>query len=151
MLIREAGILLHGLPVAFNSYHRASKDDADLFRAGGIISGLLSFAECVMSPVEYFESEKYSIVFKKGQIEDSNGKEKNVVAFIVLDKDERIDKYLRKTILPLLKRMLKKFISQYNGSNLYEVNKYKPFKKTINKLFSTGTLTFEEKVISLLS
>ena len=151
MLIREAGILLHGLPLTFTSYHRASKDNADLFRASGIISGLLSFAECIMSPIEYFESDKYSIVFKKGKIEDLNGIEKEIVVFIVLDKDERLDKYLRRTILPLLKRMLKKFISQYNGSNLNEVDQFEPFEKKFNKLFGTGTQTFEEKVVSLLS
>jgi len=112
---------------------------------------LLSFAECLMEPVEYFESDKYSIVFKKGLIKDLFRDVQEIVAFIVLDKDYRLEKYLRRTILPLLERLLKKFVIQFDGCNLTKVGQFEPFSKTINKIFSTGTQTLEEKVISLLS
>ena len=151
MLIREAGILFHGIPIIFTSYHRASKEETNLVCSSGLLSGLLGFAECLMEPVEYFESDKYSIVFKKGNVKDLNHEEQEIVAFIVLDKDYRLEKYLHRTILPLLETLLRKFISQFTGSNLLKVGQFEVFKKTINKIFSTGTQTFEEKVVSLLT
>ncbi len=149
MLIREAGILFHGIPIIFTSYHRASKDQTNLVCSSGLMSGLLSFAECLMEPVEYFESDKYSIVFKKGIIKDLFRNLQEIVAFIVLDKDYRLEKYLHKTVLPLLEKLLQKFISQFNGCNLTKVGQFEVFRQTINKIFGTGTQTLEEKVVSL--
>ena len=83
-------------------------------------------------------------------MEDFYGKEQEVLAFLVLDKDNRLEKYLNKTILPLLERLLKKFTSEYIGSKITEVAQFEPFKKIIDKIFGSGTQTFEEKVISLL-
>jgi len=151
MLIREAGILFHGIPIIFTSYHRASKQKTNLVCSSGLMSGLLSFAECLMEPVEYFESDKYSIVFKKGLIKDLFRDVQEIVAFIVIDKDYRLEKYLHKTILPLLEKLLKKFVSQYDGCNLTKVGQFEPFKRILNKIFGTGTQTLEEKVISLLT
>ena len=150
MLIREAGIIFNGIPVIFASYHRASKEKTDLVCSSGLMSGLLTFAECLMAPIEYFESSNYSIIFKKGKMEDFYGKEQEVLAFLVLDKDERLEKYLNKTINPLLERLLKKFTSKFIGCKITEMAQFEPFKKTIDKLFGTGTLTLEEKVQSLL-
>ncbi|MHA2182946.1 MAG: hypothetical protein ACXAAH_16120 [Promethearchaeota archaeon] len=149
MLIREAGIIFNGIPVIFASYHRASKEKTDIICSSGLMSGLLTFAECLMAPIEYFESSKYSIIFKKGRMNDFYGKDQEVLAFLVLDKDERLEKYLYKTIFPLLERLLKKFISEYKGCKITEVAQFETFKKVIDKLFGTGTLTFEEKVVSL--
>jgi hypothetical protein len=151
MLIREAGILFHGIPIIFTSYHRASKDETNLVCSSGLMSGLLSFAECLMEPVEYFESDKYSIVFKKGIIKDMFRDVQEIVAFMVIDKDPRLEKYLKKTIQPLLDKLLKCFISDFNGCNLTKVGQFETFKQTLNKIFGTGTQTLEEKVISLLA
>ena len=150
MLIREAGIIFNGIPVIFASYHRASKEKADLICSSGLMSGLLTFAECLMAPIEYFESSKYTIVFKKGIMQDYYGKEQEILSFLVIDKDDRLEKYLDRTIKPLLDKLLKKFILEFNGCKVTEVAKFEPFKKTIDKLFGTGTLTLEEKVISFL-
>ena len=151
MLIREAGIIRQGLPIIFATYHRASREQIDLICTSGCMSGLLSFAECLMSPIEYFESSKYSIIFKKGDIEDNEARIEELIAFIVLDKDYRLEKYLHRSILPLLEKLLKKFTSRYNGSNFTEAKQFDSFRSTIDKIFGSGTLTFEEKVVSLLT
>ncbi|MFW9873736.1 MAG: hypothetical protein ACFFG0_11580 [Candidatus Thorarchaeota archaeon] len=150
MLIREAGIIFNGIPVIFASYHRASKEKTDLICSSGLMSGLLTFAECLMAPIEYFESSKYTIVFKKGLMQDFYGKTQEILSFLVVDKDDRLEKYLNKTIKPLLDKLLKKFIIEYKGCKVTEVAKFEPFKKTIDKIFGTGTQTLEEKVVSLL-
>ncbi|TKJ23585.1 MAG: hypothetical protein CEE43_02685 [Promethearchaeota archaeon Loki_b32] len=150
MLIREAGILFQGLPIIFKSYHRASKEKINLICTSGLMSGLLTFAECLMEPVEYFESSKYTIIFKKRKIIDYFSIEQEVVAFLVIDKDERLEKYLHKTVFPLLEKLLKKFTSQFKGCNFTKAKQFEKFKRTLNILFGTGTLTFEEKVASIL-
>ena len=150
MLIREAGIIFNGIPVIFASYHRASKEKTDLICSSGLMSGLLTFAECLMAPIEYFESSKYTIVFKKGIMEDFYGKQQEILSFIVIDKDDRLEKYLNRTIKPLLDRLLNKFTSEFNGCKVTEVGKFEPFRRTIDKIFGTGTQTLEEKVVSLL-
>jgi len=151
MLIREAGIIRQGLPIIFATYHRASREQVDFTGTSGFMSGLLSFAECLMTPIEYFESSRYSIIFKKGNIEDNEGIIEEIIAFIVLDKDYRLEKYLHKTILPLLERLLKKFISRFNGSNFTKAKQFDSFRYTIDKIFGSGTLTLEEKVASLIT
>lgn len=104
-----------------------------------------------MEPIEYFESDKYSIIFKKGTIRDFFGDLQEIIAYIVIDKDERLEKYLNKTIFPLLKKILKKFISHFNGCNLTKSNQFESFKNILDKLFNVSTLTFEERVVSLLT
>lgn len=151
MLIREAGIIRQGLPIIFAAYHRASREQVDFIGTSGFMSGLLSFAECLMTPIEYFESSQYSIIFKKGNVKDNEGKIEEIVAFIILDKDYRLEKYLHKTILPLLERLLKKFISRFNGSNFTKAKQFESFRNTIDKIFGSGTLTLEEKVASLIT
>ncbi|MBY8989783.1 MAG: hypothetical protein KGD58_03430 [Candidatus Lokiarchaeota archaeon] len=150
MLIREAGIIFNGIPVIFASYHRASKEKTDLICSSGLMSGLLTFAECLMAPIEYFESSKYTIVFKKGIMEDFYGRKQDILSFMVIDKDDRLEKYLNRTIKPLLDKLLTKFVAEYNGCKVTEVAKFEPFRKTIDKIFGTGTQTLEEKVVSLL-
>ncbi|MFX1325096.1 MAG: hypothetical protein ACFE8N_09065 [Promethearchaeota archaeon] len=149
MLIREAGIIFNGIPVIFASYHRASKDSTDLICSSGLLSGLITFAECLMQPIEYVESSKYTVIFKKGNMLDFYGKKQDILAFIVIDKDIRLEKYLDRTIKPLLEKLLNKFISEFKGCKITEVAKFEPFRKTIDKIFGTGTQTLEEKVVSL--
>jgi len=150
MLIREAGIIFNGIPVVFVSYHRASKENTDLICSSGFMTGILTFAECLMQPIEYFESSKYTIIFKKGIMQDFYGKNREILSFLVMDKDDRLEKYLDRTIKPILDKLLKRFISEYNGCKVNEVAKFEPFKKTIDKIFGTDTQTLEEKVSSLL-
>ncbi len=83
-------------------------------------------------------------------MEDFYGKEQEVLAFLVLDKDDRLEKYLDKTVKPLLEKLLEKFTSTFIGRKITEVAQFEPFKLAIDKIFGSGTQTFEEKVVSLL-
>jgi hypothetical protein len=150
MLIREAGIIFNGMPIIFSSYHRASKEQTDLICSSGLLSGLFTFAECLMEPIEYFETGRFTIVFRTSEIKDFYGEEQEILSFIVIDKDERLEKYLNRTIKPLLDTLLKKFITHYNGQRLNDAAIFEPFKATIDKIFGMGTMTLEEKVLTLL-
>ncbi|MFX0001744.1 MAG: hypothetical protein ACFE9Q_14550 [Candidatus Hodarchaeota archaeon] len=151
MLIREAGILFQGIPIIFAPFHRASKIKTNLICSSGLLNGLLGFAECLMEPVEYFESDNYSLVFKKKNIIDLYKEKKEILAYIVLDKDFKLDEYLHKSILPLLNRLLKKFISKFSGYNLFKVSQFENFEKDIRKIFGVNTQTLQERVEALLA
>ncbi len=151
MLVREAGILIQGVPIIFTSFHRASKKKTNLVCSSGLLSGLLGFAECLMEPIEYFESNQFSVIFKKKNIIDFFKMDQEILAYIVLDKDIRIDKYLHKTILPLLEKLLKKFISKFTGSNLYKVSQFENFEKNIKRILGVNTQTLLERLNTLLA
>jgi hypothetical protein len=103
-----------------------------------------------MEPIEYFETGKFTLVFRTSMIEDFYGEEQEILSFLVLDKDDRLEKYLNRTIKPLLNSLLKKFISKYNGCRLNDAAIFEPFRATIDKIFGMGTMTLEEKVLTLL-
>ncbi|MHA2394465.1 MAG: hypothetical protein ACXAEX_21205 [Promethearchaeota archaeon] len=134
MFIREAGIIFNGIPLIFANYHGANEEELELIYASKLLSGLLIFAECLMAPIEYFENSKYTIIFKKGKMYDYYGKNQEVFAFLVVDKDNRLEKYLNKKINPLLEKLLIKFISQFSGCKLTEVAQFEPFKKMIETI-----------------
>ena len=150
MLIREAGIIFNGMPIIYSSYHRASKEETDLICSSGLLSGLLTFAGCLMEPIEYFETNKFTLVFNTRTMQDFYGEEQEILSYMVLDKDERLEKYLNRTIKPLLDTLLKKFISEFNACRLNDATLFEPFRATIDKTFGTGTMTLEEKVLTLL-
>ena len=151
MLIREAGVMYQGIPIVFARYHKASKDNINLISTSGLMNGLFVFAECLIEPIEYFESNNYSIVFKKGRILNFEDKEVEIITFMILDKDYRLEHYLKITIFPLLEKILKKFIAKYKGYNFTEPTQFKSFRMTIDKILGTGTMTLEEKVAYLIS
>ena len=156
MLIREVGILLSGMPILFKSYHKTTKDGISLTVRSALISGILGFVEHGVSNVQYFDSNKYVIVFKKDKINSYRSKEKEMfLAYIVMDKDKKLvieqkhDKYIEKKILPLLQKILDEFISQYNGKDLNETSQFESFKKILDKILGTDTKTLEQKLSSL--
>ena len=88
---------------------------------------------------------------KKGNVIDFEGIDQEIIIYLVLDKDYRIEKYLRKSILPLLEKVLKKFKVMFYGCNLTNTSHFEVFEDVINKILGVGTKTFEEKVVSLLT
>ena len=149
MVIREIGILLYGMPILYKSYHQASKKEG-LITKSAFISSILTFAEKLIAPIHYFESEKYLIVFNKGKIRSRRSKDKEmIIAYVVMDKEKKIDKTINNRIFPLLESVLDEFIQQYEGKDLNELSQYAPFTLTIDKILGTDTKTFEEKASSL--
>jgi hypothetical protein len=89
-------------------------EDLDLIFTSGLMSRLLTFVDYIIPPIDYFENENYTIVFKKGEIYDRCGKTHNILAFLVVDKDDRLEEYLNLLLIPLLEVLLRIFKSQSN-------------------------------------
>lgn len=135
MVIREAGILINKVPIIYANYPKAYEDELNLIFTSELMSGLLIFAEYVMTPIEYFENNEYTLIFKTGQFHDYDGKIQEITAFLVMDKNKKLEKYLDKNLNPLLEELLGKFISQFYGCKITEVAQFEPFKKMINQIF----------------
>jgi len=105
MVIREVGLLFRGFTLVKKSYHKTTlgKIDADL--RSGLLTALLNFAETAFSTgaVEYFQGNRFTIAFINVRIlsDDSNEPEL-LVSYAIIDRQKKIDKYIRKIVNPLL-------------------------------------------------
>ena len=151
MVIREIGLLLYGMPIFYQPYNKASSEQSSVVTRSAFISSILGFAEKLISPVDYFESEKYVFVFQKDFILSKRTKEKEMlIAYTVLDKEKKVEKSIKNRILPVLQEVLKRFISLYNGRDLNETTQFLSFKKELDAILGTDTKFLDEKVSSML-
>ena len=152
MVIREVGLLFRGFTLVKKSFHKTTigKIDADL--RSGLLTALLNFAETAFSTgsVEYFQGNKFTIVFINARIlsDDSNEPEL-LVSYAIIDRQKKIDKYIRKIANPLLNKVAQEFKSQNEGKNLSEVSQFKSFKQSLDKIFGPNTKKIDQKLDGL--
>ena len=153
MVVREAGLLFRGFTLVKKSYHKTSMGKIDTDLRSGLLTAILNFAQSTFSKdlVEYFEGKKFLITFLEDQIlaEDSFEPEL-IISYAILDKERKIEKYIRKIIQPLLKKVLKEFKSLHSGKNLSEVSQFKTFKENLDRIFGTDTQTIDQKLRGIL-
>ena len=153
MVIREVGLLFRGFTLVKKSYHKTTlgKIDADL--RSGLLTALLNFAETAFSTgsVEYFQGNRFTIAFINARIlsDDSNEPEL-LVSYAIIDKQKKIDKYVRKFVNPLLIKVAQEFKLQNEGKNLSEVSQFKIFKQTLDEIFGSNTKKIDQKLDGLL-
>ena len=146
MIIREVGIISCGIPIIFESHKSTRKENVNLILNSGLLSSILSFAEVTISPIEYFQSNRFTVVFRKDWIPEHKTL-KPFIAYIVIDNEKNVDKYIKKRVLPLLKKIIKKFKSKYYGKESAQVE---DFRKSLSKILSINIKTLDEKFVSLI-
>jgi len=146
MIIREVGIISCGIPIIFESHKKTRKENVNLILNSGLLSSILSFAEITISPIEYFQSNRFTVVFKKEWIDDQHSL-KPFIAYVVIDNEKNVDKYIKKRVLPLLKKILKKFKAKYNGKDFVQ---FEDFRKSLSKILNINIKTLNEKFVSLI-
>ena len=149
MVIREAGLLFRGFTLVKKSYHKSTKGKIDTDLRSGLLTAILNFAQSTFSKdvVEYFEGKKFLIAFTEDVINASDSYEPELlIAYVILDKEKRIEKYIRKIIRPLLKQMSKEFKTLNTGKNLSEISQFKDFKLNLDKFFGSDTKTVDQKL-----
>ena len=153
MVVREAGLLFRGFTLVKKSYHKTSMGKIDTDLRSGLLTAILNFAQSTFSKdlVEYFEGKKFLITFFEDQIlAESSFEPELIISYAILDKERKIEKYIRKIIKPLLKKVLKEFKSLHSGKNLSEVSQFKTFKENLDTIFGTDTQTIDQKLRSIL-
>ena len=153
MVVREAGLLFRGFTLVKKSYHKTSMGKIDTDLRSGLLTAILNFAQSTFSKdlVEYFEGKKFLITFFEDQIlAESSFEPELIISYAILDKERKIEKYIRKIIQPLLKKVLKEFKSLHSGKNLSEVSQFKTFKENLDRIFGTDTQTIDQKLRGIL-
>jgi len=153
MVIREVGLLFRGFTLVKKSYHKTTlgKIDADL--RSGLLTALLNFAETAFSTgaVEYFQGNRFTIAFINARILSEDNKEPELlVSYAIIDRQKKIDKYIRKFVNPLLIKVAQEFKSQNEGKNLSEVSQFKIFKQTLDEIFGSNTKKIDQKFDGLI-
>lgn len=146
MIIREVGIICCGIPIIFESHKETRKENVNLILNSGLLSSILSFAEVTISPIEYFQSNRFTVVFKKDWISDHKSL-KPFIAYVVIDNEKNVDKHIKKRVLPLLKKILKKFKKQFAGKDFTQIEE---FRKSLSKILNINIRTLNEKFVSLI-
>jgi hypothetical protein len=131
------------------SYHKTSKGKIDTDLRSGLLTAILNFAQSTFSKdlVEYFEGKKYLIAFIEDEITGEDSFEPElIISYAILDKEKRIEKYIRKIIQPLLKQVSKEFKELNTGKNLSEVSQFRSFKENLDRIFGSDTQTIDQKL-----
>lgn len=151
MRVYEIGIVKEGIPLISVEYSSPGSD-IDKLSKGALISSLLQYAESTISAMEYFESEKFSMIFKKGKMKDPTiAKKSNIFSYIVIERDKEISEKNKQRIINLCSSILNEFIRRYDGKHTAEVGKFEAFKPFIDATLGDLTKSLDDKFSSLLS
>ena len=148
MVVREAGLLFRGFTLINGFYHQTSDDPIDKDLRSGLLTAMLNFAETAFASesIEYFEGKKYLVAFKNGTImaEDSIDPEP-LIAYSILDKEKKVDKFINKILIPLLKQVIEEFKSKHEGKNLSEISQFREFKTNLDNIFGMQTQKLDQR------
>jgi len=148
MLIHEIGVIIGGIPIVSRNYQNVEKDSRELICRSAFMSSLLDFTETLLSPMEYFESDHYNVVFDKNKINVKNFKEIDFFAYFISDKTKHFEKIVKKKIIPLLEKIIYEFKTRYNGKDFTNISNYIDFCDIIDKI--TGEFnSVDEKFSSI--
>jgi hypothetical protein len=153
MVVREAGLLFRGFTLIKRSYHKSTKGKIDTDLRSGLLTAIINFAQTAFSKnaVEYFEGKKFLITFTEEFINAEDGFEPELLmSYAIVDKERKIEKYIKKIIKPLLVKVINEFKFQFEGKNLSEVSQFKTFKQNIDNIFGTDTQTLDQKMRGIL-
>ncbi|TFG29535.1 MAG: hypothetical protein EU532_03055 [Promethearchaeota archaeon] len=149
MVIRESGILFRGFTLVFARYHQTSDDKIDKDLRSALLTALLNFAESAFAKdtIEYFEMKRFAISFVESKIRSEDDPETEpIIAYVILDKEKKMDKHLSKVVLPALKEALRQFKEQFEGKNLSEISQFQNFKTKLDEIFGSETKTIDERL-----
>ncbi|MFX0081660.1 MAG: hypothetical protein ACFE94_07900 [Candidatus Hodarchaeota archaeon] len=154
MVVREAGLIFRGFTLVKKTFHKTDRGKIDIDLRSGLLDAIMSFAESAFmeSSLEYFEGEKYIIVFTKEKImSDDSIEPESLTSYVILDREKKTEKYIHKIIQPLLKNVINEFTTIYTGKNLSEVSQFKNFKNNLDRIYGSDTKTIDQKLKGVFS
>ncbi|MHA1233921.1 MAG: hypothetical protein ACTSO6_03005 [Promethearchaeota archaeon] len=152
MVIREVGLLFRGFTLVKKSYHKTTLGKIDSDLRSGLLTALLNFAETAFATgsVEYFQGNRFTIAFINANIlADDSIEPELLISYAIIDRQKRIDKYVKKLVNPLLTKVAENFKARYEGKNLSEVSQFKVYKKTLDIIFGSNTKKVDQKLAGL--
>ncbi|MFX1574145.1 MAG: hypothetical protein ACFFB0_15480 [Promethearchaeota archaeon] len=154
MVVREAGLLFRGFTLVKKTFHKSDKEEIDQDLRSGLLTAIISFAQTAISKdsIEYFEGKKYIITFVEDKITAEDSFEPEIIiSYSILDKERKVEKYIKKIIHPRLKQIIDEFKSMNSGKNLSEISRFRGFKQNLESIFGTDTQTVDQKLKGVFS
>lgn len=149
-LIRECGLLFRGYTLISSQYHDfgSTIDDQDL--RSGLLTAIIDFSEVAFSTsqsIEYIEGKKKVIYFTSENISSMDGRaeKESIIAYVIQDKEKKVDKE-REKVIPMLKKVLFKFIEKFDGKNLSYVSEFEDFGKEIDEVFGVAGTSVDQRL-----
>lgn len=152
MVIREAGLLFRGFNLVKKSYHKITLGKIDSDLRSGLLTALLTFADTAFKSdsIEYFEGGKFVTAFINDKIRAEDSLEPEIlISYVILDKEKKIDKYIKKIIQPMLVKLASEFKNKNEMKNLSEVSQFTDFKKDIDSIFGSDAKNIDQKLQGL--
>ena len=152
MVIREAGLLFRGFNLVKKSYHKTTLGKIDSDLRSGLLTALLNFAETAFESdsIEYFEGGKFVTAFINDKISAEDSLEPELlISYVIMDKEKKIDKHIKKIIKPMLIKLAIEFKNQNEMKNLSEVSQFSDFKKDIDVIFHSDSQNIDQKLEGL--
>ena len=140
MTIYEAGLLFRGFTLINSVYRKSSNENIHQDLRSGLLSAIITFAENAFSSslMEYLEGTKFVVAFTQDNIMSEDSRRPEVlIGYAILDKRKKIEKYIHKTIIPLLSQCVIRFKSEFEGKHLSLLSQFEPFRDYIDSIFMT--------------
>jgi len=154
MVIREAGLMFRGFTVCNGKFHQTGAGEIDADLRSGLLTAMLNFAETAFTsePIEYFEGKKFVIAFTQDEcLADDSRQPEPLIGFAILDKRKKLDKYIKKVLIPLLKKVINKFKTEFEGKNLSEISQFRGFHVEIEKIFGMESKKIDQRLTGLFT
>jgi len=149
MKVYEIGIVLEGLPLVSVKYENIKEKEIDQVSKGALITSLLHCAENAISPVESFEGDTYSMIFRKGQMHTARTGQSDIIFYIIIDKKKELSKKSKNKIIDLANSILNEFIGRYDGVDTTKTKQFKEFESFMTDALGALDKSFMDKLSSL--
>jgi hypothetical protein len=149
MKVYEIGIVLEGLPLVSVKYEDFRQKDIDQVSKGALITSLLHCAENAISPVESFEGDTYSMIFKKGEMNTARTGQSDIIFYIIIDRKKELSKKSKKKVIELANTILNEFTERYNGVDTTQTKQFKEFESFMTESLEDLDKSFTDRLTSL--
>ncbi|MFX1395247.1 MAG: hypothetical protein ACFFAH_17010 [Promethearchaeota archaeon] len=150
MVIREAGLLFKNVDLVTTRYIKKSNIEIYQIVRNELLLSLRNLIEeaFLTDIVEYLGGKKYVIAFIEEKIIISDNYEPELlIAYCIVNNRRRIDRYINKIIIPLLKKIIYEFRTKYDKIDLTEKTQYQDFKTQIDEILGDETKTIDQKLL----
>ncbi len=149
-IVKEVGIICNGVTLVsspFNGFEKITKKDH--VKSGLLYTAIQNACKSIFSQdIVSVKIDRFKVIF---QVEEfaylktlewlynrnkSNNEEDYFLGYVVLEPNKkRRKKYIRKMIIPALKKILMKFTHKYFNSEFKDLTVFAYFKEVINEYF----------------
>lgn len=149
MVIREAGLLFRDKNIIKSVY--IQKNAVQIYQVirNELVVSLLDIVEeaFLTDFIDYLGGKKYVIAFIEDKITVQEPNEPElIIIYCIVDNKKRIDKYIQRVAIPLLRKIIKEFKIKFEQINIANISQLDAFKEDIDIILGDETKTLDQKL-----